>query len=280
MTARPLLDYAMKHSVLKSIFAGIIVITQLPAVSQACFSSQTYSSSTESPYKIISADFNNDGLADLACTNYYGRSLDVRLNSNGTFPSKITFTMVEAPLFVVSNDFNKDGFMDLAFNVTMANLTDYIQLYYGDGTGQFTDAGRISVEIYQPALATGDFNGDSYPDLVANSNGYLYFFFNTTKGGFYSWSYSIPGVTQCASIRCVDLNHDGKDDIITSEFNADLVSVYFATGLSVPVLVDIIYMCFFSFLDLPALEQVLVKLLELLRRKVCKPHQNNQPSRH
>src|SRR6478609_5810235 len=67
------------------------------------------------PQAVISADFNNDGIKDLAVANYMSGTISVlRGNANGTFQAAITSAAGNGPLSLAAGDFNADGKLDLA----------------------------------------------------------------------------------------------------------------------------------------------------------------------
>ncbi|MCK5559962.1 MAG: VCBS repeat-containing protein, partial [Thermoplasmata archaeon] len=52
--------------------------------------------------------------------------------------------------------------------VAFGYLANGIQLYLGDGTGQFSSNKGIINNNWYITIAIGDFNGDSYPDIAAD----------------------------------------------------------------------------------------------------------------
>src|SRR5205823_803551 len=88
-----------------------------------------------------------------------------------TAQKQFTLTPVTAaergPVAMVMNDFNSDGNQDLAI---VNQATDNVTILLGNGDGTFTEAtgSPISPEIGRAhvAIAAGDLNGDSKPDLA------------------------------------------------------------------------------------------------------------------
>jgi hypothetical protein len=68
-----------------------------------------------SPHAIVSADFNNDNIPDLAVANYSSSNVSVLLgNADGTFQPALSSPTGANPLSVAVGDFDEDGILDLA----------------------------------------------------------------------------------------------------------------------------------------------------------------------
>ena len=118
--------------------------------------------------KVIAADFNGDGKADLAVSNYLSNTVSILLgNGDGTFVASLAASATGTqPVDIQAGDFNGDGKLDLAVaNSGQTQPSETVLLGNGDGT--FTmPALSTGVSAYD-ALAMGDFNGDGIPDLLA-----------------------------------------------------------------------------------------------------------------
>ena len=124
------------------------------------------------PFSIAVADFNGDGVSDLAVLDEQGGTVTTLLgNGNGTFTaSPVTPTTAFPSEFVAVGDFNGDGIADLAVaGGPAAGRPGALRILLGQGDGTFTPAASPVTGSNPISIAVGDFNGDGIQDLaVAN----------------------------------------------------------------------------------------------------------------
>jgi sugar lactone lactonase YvrE len=194
----------------------------------------TIESTIDSP--MIVADFNGDGKADLAILScnqsLFGTVTTFLGNGDGTFaaPTSIVINQPSAgsddiPGSLVAADFNGDG------NIDLATAGD-VNILLGNGDGTFTQTGTgLQPSLDFNLVASGDFNGDGIPDLVATQYlelGVAYIFLGKGDGTFTTTTTSLPSSIYITSIVVADFNQDGKSDLALG-FEAE-VEVFLGNG--------------------------------------------------
>lgn len=177
------------------------------------------------PFTLHISDVNRDGLRDALVG---GATLELLLGrGDGTFQSVRTIEAVGGN-GVATADFNSDGNPDVAYGSGM-NL----RLYLGRGDGTFAAGTSLPIDSNAVAIAAGDLNRDERPDLVIGDYGtgmsYAYILPGRGDGTFGPIN-KIGVGSSPHSLRLVDLNRDGKLDIVTANHGGDGASVLFGNG--------------------------------------------------
>lgn len=122
------------------------------------------------PESVVVADFNNDGILDLAAADYDGNEVSLLLGAgNGTFGRASNFAVGKEPVAIASADFAGNGNADL---VTPSFSTKTVSVLIGNGAGSFQPFVSYGAGSFPRAVAAVDVNGDNAPDLeVANDIG-------------------------------------------------------------------------------------------------------------
>ncbi|HEX5109209.1 MAG TPA: VCBS repeat-containing protein [Vicinamibacterales bacterium] len=138
---------------------------------------------------------------------------------------------------IVLVDLNRDGHLDL---LTKHLLSRLVEVRLGDGTG-FSVAGHRVVFDYQPgAIALGDINGDRVHDLIVarkdDRREYVHVFAGDGSGRFTEVRTSPTNVsaaiqTYKPALFIVDINEDGKSDIVTANGRRNTVEILFGDNL-------------------------------------------------
>lgn len=181
------------------------------------------------PTSLANADFNTDGIIDLAVANQNSANISVLLGTGtGSFSPAVNFAVGNGPSAVISSDFNADGKIDIAtVNVTSSSVS----VLLGDGTGSFTSALNYTVGSTPFSLISADFNGDGKADLAtSNSGSYdVSVLLNNGTGGFGPVVYFAAGADP-RSLTIADFNADGKIDLASANLGNNNVSVLLGTG--------------------------------------------------
>jgi len=193
------------------------------------------------PWSVATADFNGDGIPDLAVANQSDGTMTILLgNGDGTFAEAASSPIAigNSTFYVAVGDFNQDGKPDLA--VASGFYGGAISIFLGNGNGTFTQAAGSPISVSTPyvtdAIAVADINGDGIPDIAAANDGYEYGASSVTvllgngDGTFTTVSASSTVGEGPVGIIAGDFNGDGKPDLATANFYDGTVTVLLGNG--------------------------------------------------
>lgn len=128
------------------------------------------------------------------------------------------------PLLV---DLNKDGHVDLVANARLADPA--LHIWFGDGKSALDPMKATWTDIGYGALATGDINGDGFPDIVSASHfGRIQTLLSDGKGGF--TEKVVRGNDGYVAAQLADLNGDGHLDLVLVGYDKAGIEIYFGDG--------------------------------------------------
>jgi len=140
-------------------------------VQNGTFATQTTYATGNGPAGIATADYNGDGIPDLAVTNETDGTVSVLLgssNGNGTFLAQTAYTAGTAPVGIVAADFT-GTYTDLAVTDDSSSSGD-VDVLIGNGNGTFNTPISVPTGNSPVALAAADLTGSGSTDLVTANN--------------------------------------------------------------------------------------------------------------
>ncbi len=199
-------------------------ITILLGQGNGTFAPAAYIPVPSSGLRVVSGDFNQDGIIDLAEeSNSPTKNLSILLGAgDGTFTRKSIYTtdIPMGPLAV--GDLNGDGKPDL-----LAISNERLALFAGNGDGTLQAPAVVPAPQLDASIALADFNGDGKLDIAV---------FTTVQTAFLLIGDGLGGFTQKksaslgyipTSLLIADFNGDGLPDLATAESSTAYVSVLF-----------------------------------------------------
>jgi hypothetical protein len=119
------------------------------------------------PYSAVVADFNGDGILDIATANEVSNTVGVLLGmGDGTFRPAVQYPDSPDPIWIEAGDFNHDGAVDL---VTANDQGNALHVFLGNGDGTFGPFKSFDAGTRPDSVAVGDWNGDGFLDLAATN---------------------------------------------------------------------------------------------------------------
>lgn len=171
------------------------------------------------PVHAVVADWNGDGLSDVAIVNQGSNTVTVALGtpSGGLGPS-VSYQTGAGPARIAFGDFNNDGALDIVTVNVGTGLGGNLSLLLGNGNGTFQAPIAIAAGALPGDVVAGRFNADNNLDLaVADSTGNAVVVLLGNGNGTFQSPVSMPtGAPSTASIIAADMNGDGTLDLITN----------------------------------------------------------------
>jgi hypothetical protein len=226
----PVFKSAVGARRLVAILAAAVCALALAPAAASAVSFQTPSTYAAglNPVGSTVADFNGDGINDIAVSNNSGASVSVYLGTgSGTFGSAVEYATGTTPRWLASGDLNGDGKIDLAVPNQGSNN---ISILLGNGDGTFQSAVNYATGLSSRSVAIGDVNKDGKPDLaIGNQAGGVQVMIGKGNGEFEAPTAFAAG-TNPRVAALADFNGDGNLDIAAANFTSANISILLGNG--------------------------------------------------
>jgi hypothetical protein len=184
----------------------------------------------QGPSTNAGADFNHDGLIDIAIGSTYADQVNVLFGDATTiFGNEFNYQTGEGVRGLTVADFNGDGWEDIA---TANRAASTISILMNDGTGLFEPAINIDSGFAgETSIAAIDLNGDGYVDLLVatHDSNNVVSLLNDGTGNFTVFD-SVSVGTGPWMMAIGDVNGDGFVDIAIANRFTDDISIVRTDG--------------------------------------------------
>jgi len=179
------------------------------------------------PQEMTVADFNQDGIPDVAVADYQDGTVQVYLGAaSGTLTLQSTLNVGVTPASLCFGDFNEDGHLDLA----VLSSDGSFSIWFGDGAGNFTAGPTISATPFGNHIATADFNGDGHLDIaVVDSVQQIVVILTGTGTGSFNYAATLNTGVGPYSLAVADFNLDGILDLAVGDADGT-VGIFLGNG--------------------------------------------------
>lgn len=205
------------------------------ALSAASFDTRLDYATGSSPYQIKTCDVDGDSRPDLVVTNQSSGTLSVMLNTSSSgsvsFAARVNAIAASGVRGIVMGDMDGDGKPDAVVNNSSGSISVFRNTS-SSGTVSFATRADFAAGTNPTTIALSDIDGDGKLDVVVNYYDYKFIsvFLNTSAG---SGSVSFAARADFATfnsggndIAAVDVDGDGKTDVVITNELYNLVSVF------------------------------------------------------
>ena len=204
---------------------GVTSAAAAPCV-HASFRPPTSHQAGQAPSKLAAADFNMDGIPDIAASNSIAGTVAVVFGDGiGGFSQPTNYPVGNGPGMIAAADLNRDGKPDL---VLVHLVSDTLSVLINTGTGTFAAATSFVTGDQPIGLVVGDFTENGGLDVVVVhlSRDYLSFHNGNGNGAFAApVAVSIAPYIGGRDIARADFDRDGDLDLVAAAWNGTAAGV-------------------------------------------------------
>lgn len=181
------------------------------------------------PASVAIADFDGDGVLDLAVMNGNSASVSIlRGNGDGSFGAPASYAVQSEPIHAAAGDLNGNGHLDLVVANHGSNSISVL-LNHGDGT--FAPSVQYTPRLQPIVVVLADFDRDGDLDIaVANfGDGRVSILLGNGNGAFAA-AVNYTGAAKPRGMDAADFNGDGFLDLAVGNSELSTVSIFPGLG--------------------------------------------------
>ena len=185
-------------------------------------------STASSPNDVTTADFNGDGIPDLALAAG-GNNVSLLLGAGGgSFAAAVNYAVPGSPVAIAHGDFTGAGYQDI---VTADQFSSQVSVLINNGNGTFQSAVQYATGNEPVGVAVADVNGDGILDIITvNYNANTVSVLLGQGGGIFAPHVDYACGNGPEGLAIGDFNDDGYLDIATANNTDGTVSILLGNG--------------------------------------------------
>jgi hypothetical protein len=189
-----------------------------------------------SPAAVTVADVSKDGIPDVIVANRGSGTVSVLVGKgDGTFKPKVDLTTNPLPTALAVADVDGDGKLDIVVANGNSDVAGAASVFLGNGNGTFKNRVDLATGGFPGAIAVADVNKDGKLDIVVTSgtDSVASVLLGNGNGTFkirVDYALGLPGMAVVTALAVVDVNRDGKLDILAADTAANRAWVLLNKG--------------------------------------------------
>lgn len=204
------------------LFCSLSALLGSPAMAaDLAYPNSEYGIGGSDPRGVSAGQFNSGSITDLVVADAGTNTVSILLGQGGgVFGDPTDFTTGAEPRAVRAIDIDSDGRADV---VTANRVGNSVSVLLGDGSGGLDPKHDFATNAAPSALAVVDWNGDGDLDVATASPGVISILLGNGDGTLRTKQ--TVTVTGTVDLAAVDLNQDGKPDLVTANGAANSITV-------------------------------------------------------